>query len=57
MVNKPKHISGSWIDVYIKKILMTEFPINASVKNIYFSDQDDIGIVIEQTNVVFHTVL
>ena len=36
---------------------MTEFPINASVKNIYFSDQDAIGIVIEQTNVVFHTVL
>ena len=56
MVDKPVHMSGSLINcVYIKKTLTTEFSINATVENIYFSDHDHVRIVIEQNNVYFHT--
>ena len=37
IVNKPIDISGSLINhVYIKKTLMEELSINATVENIYF---------------------
>ena len=56
MVDKPVHMSGSLINcVYIKKTLTTEFSINATVENIYFSGHDHVRIVIEQNNVYFHT--
>ena len=57
MVNKSTYISGSLIDhVDIKKTMMTEFSINATLENIYFSDYDAIKIAIEQNNNHFHTV-
>ena len=57
MVNKSTYISGSLIDhVDIKKTMMTEFSINATLENIYFSDYDAIKIEIEQNNNHFHTV-
>ena len=57
MVNKPTHISGSLIDhVCIKKTLVEEFFINATVEIISFSDHDAVRIVIEQNDVDFHTV-
>ena len=49
IVNKPTHILGSWIDhIYINKALMKEFFTKLTVENIYFSDHDTIGIVIEK---------
>ena len=57
MVNKLTHISGSLIDhVFIKKDLMEEFFINATVENIYFSDHDAIRILIEKNAVGFYTI-
>ena len=57
MVNKSTYISGSLIDhVDIKKTMMTEFSINATLENIYFSDYDAMKIAIEQNNNHFHTV-
>ena len=57
IVNKATHIYGSLIDyVYIKKTLMGEFPVNATVENICFSDHDAIRIVIEKNNVNFQTI-
>ena len=56
IVNKSTHTSGSLIDhVYIKKTLLEEFPANAIVENIYFSDHDAIRIVIEK-NVDFQII-
>ena len=51
MVNKPTHILGSSIDhVYIKKTLMKQFFINATV------DDHDEKIVIEKNDAQFHTI-
>ena len=58
MVNKPTHISESFIDhVCIKKTLIEELSTNATVENINFWDHDSIRIVIEKNNDDFHTVL
>ena len=57
MVNKPTHISGSFINhVYIKKTLIEEFSTNVSVKNIFFSDPDALRIVIEKNAVYFQVI-
>ena len=49
MANKVTHISEFLIDhIYIRKTMMTEFSINATVENIYFSDHDAVRIVIKQ---------
>ena len=57
MVNKPTHISRSWMDhVYIKKTLMEEFSINVSVENIYFADHDPLRIIIGKNSLDFQTI-
>ena len=57
MVNKPTHISGYLIDdVYIKKSLNEEFFTNATVQNIYFSDNDAVRIIIKKNVVEFLTI-
>ena len=56
IVNKLTYVSESLMDhVFIKKMLMAEFSTNATVENIYFSDQDTGRIVIEKNSVDFHT--
>ena len=56
IINKPRYISESLIDhVYIKKSLIEEFFTNATVANIYFSDHDVVGTVIEKNCLDFHT--
>ena len=44
MVNTPTHISGSLINVYIKKPLMEQIFTDVAVENIYFSDHDALQI-------------
>lgn len=57
IVNKPIHISWSLTYlVYIQKPLMEQFPINVTIKNIYFSDRDAVRDVIEKDAADFHTV-
>ena len=57
MVNKPTHISESLIDhVYLKKSLIEDFLFNATVENIYFSDNDAVRIIIEKNAVDFCTI-
>ena len=54
MVNKPTHISGSFIDhVYIKKTLIETFFTNTSLENTYFSDDDVVRFATEK-NYDFH---
>ena len=56
IVNELTYISESLMDdAFIKKMLMAEFSTNATVENIYFSDQDNGRIVIEKNSVDFHT--
>lgn len=42
--------------VYIKKVLMKKFFINATVENIDFSDYDAVRIIIRQNNVDIDTI-
>ena len=42
--------------VYIKKVLMKNFFINATVENIDFSDYDAVRIIIRQNNVDIDTI-
>ena len=52
-----QHISRFLVDhAYIKKTLMTEFFIIATVESIYFLDSDALRVLIEQKNVNFDTL-
>ena len=56
MVNKPTHISGSLIDVSLKKSFVEECLFNATVENIYFSDHDAVRTIIEKSPVDFRSI-
>ena len=57
MVNKATHISGSLMDhLYIKKCLIEEFFTNATVENVYFSDDDAVRMIIEKNGDDFLTI-
>ena len=58
MINKPTHISGSFIaHAYVMLIscLMDELFTNATVGKIYFSDHDAVRVIIERNAVEFDT--
>ena len=43
--------------VYIQNSLVEEFCSNVIGENIYFSDHDGIGILIDKNAISFHTIL
>ena len=57
MVNKPTHISGSFIDhVHIKKSLMEKFSLMKLFKTFTFLDYNAVRIMIEKNAVDFRTI-
>ena len=45
VVRDPTHLSGSLIDhVYLSNATLDNFQANATIKNIYFSDQDAVNL-------------
>lgn len=58
IVNAPSFMSGSLLyRVYIQNSLVEEFCSNVIGENIYFSDHDGIGILIDKNAISFHTIL
>ena len=58
IVNASSFISGSLLyRVYIQNSLIEEFCSNVIGENIYFSDHDGIGILIDKNVIPFHTIL
>ena len=45
VVRDPTHLSGSLIDhVYLSNATLDNFRVTATIKNIYFSDQDAVNM-------------
>ena len=45
VVRDPTHLSGSLIDhVYLSNATLDNFQATATIKNIYFSDQDAVNL-------------